>query len=74
VNLGYVALALRTGDNVGTGRQAIEIVSDKIGLVFLVLGGMHFLNLYVFSRLRRRNQEPYQAPPLSPDLRVPMEN
>jgi hypothetical protein len=39
--------------------------------VLLVLGGMHFLNLYVFSRLRRKSQEPFQPPPLPPDARLP---
>jgi hypothetical protein len=29
---------------------AIELVSDKIRLVLLVPGAMHFVNLYVFNR------------------------
>lgn len=72
INLGYVTLALRTYEIVNTPRQALELVSDKIGVVLLVLGCMHFLNLYVFSRLRRRAQEPFQPPPLPPAARVPM--
>jgi hypothetical protein len=74
INLGYVALALRTSELVNTPRQAVELVSDKIGVVLLVLGGMHFLNLYVFSRLRRRAQEPFQPPPLPPNARLPLGN
>jgi hypothetical protein len=35
----------------------MELVSDKIGIVLLVLGFMHFFNLYVFHRLRKRGQE-----------------
>ena len=56
INVGYVALALRTTENLGSLRAAIELVSDKIGVVLLVLGGMHFFNLYVFSRLRKRGR------------------
>lgn len=70
INLGYIALALKTGENVDTARQAVELVSDKLGLVLLVLGAMHFLNLYVFSRLRRRAQESFGPPPLPPDFRM----
>jgi hypothetical protein len=66
INLGYVTLALRTSMPVDTARQAIELVSDKIGAILLVLGGMHFLNLYVFHRLRRRGQEYLDPPPLPP--------
>jgi hypothetical protein len=56
INIGYVTLALRTADNLGTLRSAIELVSDKIGLVLLVLGAMHFFNLVVFSSLRKRTR------------------
>lgn len=54
VNIGYVTLALRTTANLETLRAAIELVSDKIGIVLLVLGGMHFFNLFLFSRMRKR--------------------
>jgi hypothetical protein len=54
INLGYVALALKATENLDSLRQAIELVSDKIGVVLLVLGGMHFFNLFVFSRMRKR--------------------
>ena len=68
VNIGYVALALRTSLILHTTREAIELVSDKIGVVLLVLGCMHFFNLYVFNRLRNRNRperfgSPFPPPP-----------
>jgi len=67
INVGYVAMALRTGAIFDTPRQAIELVSDKVGGILIVLGMMHFLNLYVFHRLRRRGQEHLEAPPVAPD-------
>jgi hypothetical protein len=70
INIGYVALALRTTDPADTPRQAIEMVSNKLGVVLLVLGAMHFLNIYVFNRLRRRGEEPFLPPPLPPDAHV----
>lgn len=57
VNAGYMTLALRTGDTLANARQAIELVCDKTGLVLLVLGVMHFFNLYVLNRLRKRGSE-----------------
>ena len=54
INIGYVALALRATETLNTLRGAIELVSDKVGLVLLVLGFMHFFNLFVFSRIRKR--------------------
>lgn len=57
INIGYVALALKTTEAVNTVRDSIELVSDKFGVVLLVLGVMHFFNLFVFSRMRKRAQE-----------------
>ena len=54
INLGYICFALKTAQDFATLRAAIEQVSDKVGVVLLVLGVMHFFNLYVFSRMRRR--------------------
>ncbi len=47
----------------------MELVCNKTGLVLIVLGVMHFLNLYVFSRLRRRGQAELR-PPIPPDARI----
>jgi hypothetical protein len=58
LNLGYVALALATTESPSTARQAIELVSGKLGVVLLVLGGLHFFNLYVIHRLRHRAGHP----------------
>jgi hypothetical protein len=67
INLGYVCLALRVTDTVMKGSDAIEALSWKIGLVLVVLGGMHFLNLYIFSRIRRSAKLPSAPPPIRPD-------
>ena len=69
INVGYVTLALRTQADVATARQAIELVSDKLGLVLVVLGVMHFLNLYIFSQFRRRGRAEFR-PPIPPDARI----
>jgi hypothetical protein len=42
INIGYVTLAMRTADTVPTVRSAIELVCDKLGVVLIVLGIMHF--------------------------------
>ena len=67
VNIGYVALALKYGEKPMDLAQAIETLSTKVGLVLLVLGAMHFFNLYVFSRLRRRALLRSQKPPVLPE-------
>ena len=63
INLGYIALALTTTSPMATLRQAIELESDKIGVVLLILGAMHFFNIFVFARMRRRATTGLQPPP-----------
>src|SRR4029079_17895052 len=48
INLGWIVSTLRAAGNVDTARVAIELLSDKIGTVLLVLGVMHFFNLFLF--------------------------
>jgi hypothetical protein len=64
INVGYVTLALRYGTSASNGQEAIEQLSTKIGLVLLVLGAMHFFNLAVFSRMRRRGLTNSHTPPV----------
>src|SRR5206468_10783550 len=64
INAGYVTLALKYGTKPNDLPEAIEALSTKVGLVLLVLGVMHFFNLYVFSRLRRRALLRSQKPPV----------
>jgi hypothetical protein len=72
INVGYVAHALTSNRSVDSARASIELVSSKIGTILLVLGVMHFFNLYVFNRLRRHGQEHREGPPIAPDARITM--
>ena len=67
INIGYVALALKYGDKPSGLQTCLEILSTKVGLVLIVLGAMHFFNLYVFSRMRRRALMRHAPPPVAPD-------
>jgi len=61
INIGYIALALKTADPLNNFRQAIELESTKIGVVLLILGAMHFFNMFVLTKMRRRAHEPQPA-------------
>ncbi len=65
LSIGFVAVAIRISAGIGLEDMggAIQVVSTKVGLVLLVLGVTHFLNLMMFSRMRWRVRlVPPQAP------------
>ncbi|MGZ3459586.1 MAG: hypothetical protein ACXU86_13920 [Archangium sp.] len=66
MNIGYVALSLKEYDTIWTVQQVIELVCGKVGKVMVVLGVMHFFNLYVFNRIRRSGQLRQLPPPVQP--------
>lgn len=66
INIGYVALALSSGIKPRTAVETVEFLSTKIGWVLVVLGVMHFFNMYVFNRMRRRAVQRHEAPPIAP--------
>jgi hypothetical protein len=71
VNFGYVALALKLAEKVADAVGATEALSHKVGLVLVVLGGMHFFNLFVFSRIRRAHTLRNAPRPVDPDALLP---
>ncbi|MCY1562016.1 hypothetical protein D9M68_993490 [compost metagenome] len=66
LNLGFVTLFLRSG-RIDSAEGLFDSLSVKVGVVLLALGVLHFGNVYVFNRLRRRHRmEELQrlAPPM----------
>ena len=70
INIGYVTLALDAGRKPQDLQMTVEFISTKIGLVLLVLGFMHFMNVIVFSRMRRRALLWAAPPPVAPSERL----
>src|SRR5881628_2078676 len=71
INIGFVTLALKYGDRAIDARTALETLSTKVGLVLVVLGAMHFFNLFIFTKMRRRATL-HRPPPIPPEGYVKM--
>jgi hypothetical protein len=69
VNFGYACLLLR-GGTAGTVTTAVETLAEKLGYLLLSLAVMHFANLYVFHRIRRRARAATFPAPIEPHGRV----
>ena len=54
VNLGWILLTLRFGDEPLSAAEAVQFLSSKIGLVVVVLGAMHFFNMNAIAKFGRK--------------------
>ncbi len=69
INIGFITFALRYGAKPETAQEAVEFVSTKLGVVLLVLGAMHFFNMFNFDKMRRKGVAPeLTAAPTPPPL------
>ncbi|MFG2056629.1 hypothetical protein ACGFI9_21655 [Micromonospora sp. NPDC048930] len=75
LNLGYVTVAMKEADPVTTTSGALEELSMKVGWVLLVLGALHFFNVFALGRYRRGRlrQQAVGHPPLAPVGHLPVQ-
>lgn len=57
INTGFVFFRLKVTQAPINAQQLIETLSVKVGLVVLILGAMHFLNLFIFAQMRVNRQK-----------------
>jgi hypothetical protein len=68
LNLGYAFVTLKAGADSLTAVQAMETLAAKLGALLISLGIIHFGNMYLFHRIRRRSQIRLAPPPVKPQL------
>ena len=64
INLGFILLYLRFGTKPQTLVEGIEYIGTKLGVVLLVLGAMHFFNIFNFDRMRKKGLDHNPTPPV----------
>ncbi|RHX96001.1 hypothetical protein DLM76_03305 [Leptospira yasudae] len=54
INIGYISLSLTSSQKPLDLAECIEILTTKVGVVLLLLGAMHFFNLFLFAKFRKK--------------------
>jgi hypothetical protein len=54
LNLGFVILAMRDSGSVHNAREAIQLLSVKLGEALLIIGVLHLINVFALTRIGRR--------------------
>jgi len=66
VNIGFVVLYLKLEFLVRNTQEVFEALSSKMGFVLLILGAMHFFNIFLFAKVSKRNRLETAPPPIPP--------
>lgn len=56
INVGYMVYNLKIFKAIGSTREGIEALSVKIGMIILILGVMHFFNIFVLFKLKKNSE------------------
>jgi hypothetical protein len=70
LNLGYALYILRTSGGL-SGFEAVQFLVNRLALLLVTLALMHFVNVFVFWRIRGRREQRHLPPPIVPQAIVP---
>ena len=63
INFGAVALLINSGGAPATVADMVQETASRLGVALLVLGAMHFFNLFIFHMIRRPLRQKVVMPP-----------
>lgn len=69
LNLGY-ALYLLRAEPQATAFDAVTFLVNRLALLLVSLGVIHFVNVFVFWRIRQRSIERDLPPPVAPEASI----
>jgi membrane-bound ClpP family serine protease len=61
INFGVVSLFLKFGEKPTGTVEGIEYVATKVGVILIVLGGMHFFNMFNIAKMRKKAKRTERA-------------
>jgi hypothetical protein len=70
LNLGYALYILRAARGLDVF-EAVQFLVNRLAVLLVTLAGMHFLNVFVFWRIRARREQRQLPAPIAPQVFVP---
>jgi hypothetical protein len=71
LNLGWALYVLRASRGLDAF-EAIQFFVNRVAILLLVLAILHFINVFVFWRIRARTEQRTLLPPVAPNMFVPL--
>jgi hypothetical protein len=70
LNMGYAFYVLRAGRGLDAF-EAIQYLVNRLALLLVTLAVLHFVNVFVFWRIRAHREQRQLPPPLAPQVIMP---
>ena len=70
LNLGYALYILRASRGLDAF-EAVQFLVNRLALLLVSLAVLHFINVFVFWRIRARREQREMAPPVAPQVLIP---
>jgi hypothetical protein len=71
LNLGWALYVLRASRGLDAF-EAIQFFVNRVAVLLLALAILHFINVFVFWRIRARTEQRTLPPPVAPNMFVPL--
>jgi hypothetical protein len=70
LNLGYALFILRAGRGL-QAFEAVQFLVNRLAILLGTLGLIHFVNVFVFWRIRAHREQRHFPPPVAPQMVIP---
>ncbi|MFN2589779.1 MAG: hypothetical protein ABR518_03310 [Actinomycetota bacterium] len=70
LNLGYAFYVMRTDESLDAF-GAVQFLVNRLALLLGTLALLHFVNVFVFWRIRARREQRQLPPPVAPQILIP---
>jgi hypothetical protein len=70
LNLGYALYILRASRGLDAF-EAVQFLVNRLALLLVSLAVLHFVNVFVFWRIRARREQRDMPPPVAPQVLIP---
>ena len=70
LNLGYALYILRAARGLDAF-EAVQLLVNRLSILLVTLAGMHFLNVFVFWRIRMHREQRQLPAPVAPQVFLP---
>ena len=71
LNIGYALFVFEPSGADATAATVFESTLTQIGRLLLILGVLHFINVFVFWKIRRGQEDRMAPPPVPPQMTLP---